>query len=338
MSEAAPSLADDRAAMIALVERMGLAAASTVLSAEPLTGGVSSDIWLVRTADGALVVKRPLEQLKVAAEWHAPLDRGASEAAWLEFASQAVPGACPRVLAYDEDAFAIALEFLDPADHANWKTELLAGHVDAAFAEAVGTTLGRIHSASTHTPGLAERFDHADFFESLRIEPYFERTAAAVPEARAAIAEIIASLRSTRIALVHGDVSPKNILLGESPVILDAECATWSDPAFDAAFCLTHLSLKRLHLPQHAAALAESARRFEAGYLAQVDWELPSAIAARIARLLPALMLARVAGASPAEYLEAPTRALVRQLAIDALTSGRAIGDLISEVEGARND
>lgn len=320
---------------IGLAERMGLVGASEALWAAPLTGGVSSDIWLIRAPDTTIVLKRPLPRLKVDADWRAPLDRGASEVAWLEFVSAAVPGSCPRVLGYDEESFAIALEYLDPEQHRNWKTELLGGCVDVAFAESVGRDLGRIHGASARTPGLSTRFDHPDLFESLRIEPYLTRAAAAVPQAAGALGDIVESLRSTRIALVHGDVSPKNILIGQRPVFLDAECATWSDPAFDAAFCLTHLRLKQLHLPQHAAEVGESVRAFTAGYLAQVDWEEPEDAAARVARIVPALMLARVAGASPAEYLDPQTRELVRVISVEALLSGRPVDRLIEETQGA---
>lgn len=318
-----------------LLERMGLVAASDVVSAEPLSGGVSSDIWLVRTADAALVLKRPRQRLKVESDWRAPLDRGASEAAWLEYVSSALPGSCPRVLGYDEESFAIALEYLDPEHHRNWKSELLAGRVDPGFAAAVGRDLGRIHSASTRMPGLAARFDHADLFESLRIEPYLVRTAAVVPEARERLGALIASLRATRIALVHGDASPKNILVGERPRFLDAECATWSDPAFDAAFCLTHLILKRLHLPQRAAELQEAARAFQTAYASEIDWEEPTDATARIARIVPALMLARVAGASPAEYLDSATREAVRRIAVDALIANRPVESLLPDAEGA---
>jgi tRNA A-37 threonylcarbamoyl transferase component Bud32 len=314
---------------------MRLVRPKEVLSVEPLSGGVSSDIWLVRTVESALVLKRPRRRLKVEADWQAPLDRGASEAAWLDYVSSVLPGACPRVLGYDEESFAIALDYLDPAHHRNWKSELLAGRVDPGFAESVGRDLGRIQSASAGTPGLSLRFDHPDLFESLRIEPYLVRAAAAVPQASEALGAIIESLRSTRIALVHGDVSPKNILVGERPVFLDAECATWSDPAFDAAFCLTHLTLKQLHLPTHAAELKESARAFTAGYLDQVDWEDPADAATRVERIVPALMLARVAGASPAEYLDGPTREVVRTLSIESLLSGQPVDGLINHKQGA---
>src|SRR3546814_6189572 len=66
---------------------------------EPLTGGVSCDVWKVETPSGPVVVKRPLEQLRVAAEWHAPVERGASEVRWLKRARSVDPRMAPEVLA-----------------------------------------------------------------------------------------------------------------------------------------------------------------------------------------------------------------------------------------------
>lgn len=319
----------------AALVRMGLLTPGEEFESQALTGGVSSDIHLIRTGSRAFVLKRALEKLKVAADWRAPLDRVASEAAWLEYAGGVVPGSCPRVLAFDGETFTMALEYLDPGVHLNWKSELLAGRVDPEVAASVASRLGRIHAASARQPELADRFANADLFESLRIEPYLVRAGAAVPEAREPLGRIIAGLRETRIGLVHGDVSPKNILVGGDPVLLDAECATWGDPAFDAAFCLTHLTLKRLHLPAHAEALAAGAREFESAYLAEVDWEDQDAAASRIARIVPALLLARVAGASPVEYLDDASRAVVRDIAIDALRTGTPADALITEREEA---
>src|SRR6185503_15254232 len=128
---------------------------------------------------------------------------------------------------------------------------------------------------------------------------------------------------------------PKNILVGDRPVFLDAESATWSDPAFDRAFCLPHLKLKQLHLPPHAVELKEAARALTAGYLDQVDWEDPADAATRVERIVPALMLARVAGASPAEYLDEPTREVVRTISIESLLSGQPVNGLIDDSQGA---
>jgi Ser/Thr protein kinase RdoA (MazF antagonist) len=103
---------------------------------------------------------------------------------------------------------------------------------------------------------------------------------------------------------VHGDVSPKNILLGpDGPVLLDAECAWYGDPAFDIAFCLNHLLLKCLWVPQSRAAFIACFDALSGAYLSGVDWEPRAALEARAAALLPGLLLARVDGKSPAEYL-----------------------------------
>ncbi|GAA1963888.1 aminoglycoside phosphotransferase family protein [Microbacterium deminutum] len=312
-----------------LLDRLGLLAEP--FQANRLSGGVSSDIWLIEGAEGPFVLKRPLEKLRVAADWTASLDRGDSEAAWLAFVSEALPGVCPRVLGFDADAHAIALEYVDPAAHANWKSELMAGRVDVDFAGEVGRDLGRIHAESARTPGLAEKFDHHELFESLRVEPYLLRTATVVPGAAEPLLEIVESLRYTRRALVHGDVSPKNILTGQRPIFLDAECATWSDPAFDLAFCRTHLTLKEIHVPGRAAALRSASHALEDAYLGQVDWEDPLAVQARTARLIPALMLARVAGASPVEYLTHADRVRVGELARTALRERAPIEHLLGE-------
>lgn len=321
--------------LLELLERMALVEPGESVRAEALTGGVSSDIWLVRSGAGSFVVKRARARLLVAAEWHAPIDRGAAEEAWLTFVAGAVPGCVPRVLAVDEESFAIALEYLDAAEYRNWKTELMAGRVDVGVAAALGSTLGRIHAVSSGTPGLPAQFANQELFESLRIEPYLLRTAEAVPEAAAALEAVIAGLREPGRALVHGDLSPKNILIGSAPVILDAECATWGDPAFDAAFCLTHLALKQVHLPQHAAELRRAAVAFERAYLEEVVWEDAAETEERIARILPALALARVAGASPAEYLDDDERARIRASAVLALNTGRALEDVLDEQAGA---
>jgi len=116
--------------------------------------------------------------------------------------------------------------------------------------------------------------------------------------------QLSARTLATKTALVHGDVSPKNILVGRaSPILLDAECAWYGDPAFDLAFCLNHLLLKCLW---NASARPAYERCFEAlahAYLRGVQWEPAAALQARAALLLPALCLARVDGKSPVEYL-----------------------------------
>lgn len=298
--------------------------------AQRLTGGVSSDIWLIRGEGAEVVLKRPLERLRVAADWHVSTERGDSEAAWLAFAGQALPGSCPQVLGFDAQEHAIALEYLAPGEYSNWKADLLAGHVDQSVARDVGRSLGRIHAVSARTPGLAEQFDRYQLFESLRVEPYLRRTAQRLAQVSDELLALAEDLRAHRSVLVHGDVSPKNILCGSAPVFLDAECATWADPAFDLAFCTTHLLLKQVHLPEHAADLRRASLGLASAYLAQVDWEDSEDLRRRAARLTPALMLARVVGASPVEYLTPRQAEYVVQVATSAIRQGSAVEDVLA--------
>jgi len=113
------------------------------------------------------------------------------------------------------------------------------------------------------------------------------------------------------------------------PVLLDAECAWYGDPAFDLAFCLNHLLLKRLPRPDSALALRTSYEALVAAYLGCVSFEPAADLTARTAALLPALMLARVDGKSPVEYVrDEPEKALVRRFA-PALVPARDRVDLV---------
>src|SRR5581483_762593 len=125
--------------------------------------------------------------------------------------------------------------------------------VDAAVARAVGERLARIHAATADRADIAARFATDAGFHAIRLEPYLLATARVHGDLVAPLTELVAVTAATRRALVHGDVSPKNILIGPNgPVFLDAECAWFGDPAFDLAFCLTHLLLKCLWTPSAA--------------------------------------------------------------------------------------
>ena len=87
--------------------------------------------------------------------------------------------------------------------------------------------------------------------------------------------------------LVHGDFSPKNLLIGAAgPVILDAECAWYGDPAFDLAFVLNHLLLKGASRNEWRERYAGAFAALAAAYFAHVDWEPRTSCDARTAALL----------------------------------------------------
>ena len=282
--------------IVHFLRKAGLCGAEETPSGEALSGGVSSDIWRVDLARGPVCVKRALRRLRVAQLWEAPVVRNRYEYEWFRIAGAAAPGAVPEVLAHDESAF--VMEYLDPARHPVWKELLRQGHAEAPFAAQVGGNLAKIHAATTGVAGL---FPTDDIFYAIRLEPYLVATAGRHPELEARLAFLVERTATTKVCLVHGDVSPKNILAGpRGPVFLDAECAWYGDPAFDLAFCLNHLLLKCLWVPQAKAGFQRCFEALSAAYLEGVRFE---GVEERAATLLPGLLLARVDGKSPVEYL-----------------------------------
>jgi aminoglycoside phosphotransferase (APT) family kinase protein len=304
--------------LVAALDRLGLLAPGERPRFTPLAGGVSSDIWRVDLAAGPVCIKRALPKLKVAAEWRAPVERNAYEVAWMEAAGRLAPGSAPRILGHDPGAGLFAMEFLEPARHPLWKAELREGRADPAFAATVGRRLAAIHAGTAGDPAVATRFATDSIFHAIRLEPYLEATARAHPDLGPGLLELVKTTGATKRTLVHGDVSPKNILVGPAgPVFLDAECAWYGDPAFDLAFCLNHLLLKGVARPDRTAALLASFDALAHAYLRHVDWEPRGRLEERAAALLAALLLARIDGKSPVEYITRDEdRSRVRRIAM----------------------
>ena len=300
------------------LESHGLARPGEVQHWFPLAGGVSSQIWRVDLPGRSLCVKRALPRLKVGDDWEAPVSRNAYEWAWLCFAAEHQPQAVPRPLAHDAAAGLFVMSFLPPETYPVWKQLLLEGVIEPGVAAQVSVVLAGLHSASAHRDDLAQTFDTLPNFHALRLEPYLLATAARHPDLADRLQALALRTGSTRLALVHGDISPKNILVGpHGPVLLDAECAWYGDPAFDVAFCLNHLLLKCLVQPSRTEDLLEAFATFVATYFDAARFEARDSLEARVASLLPALLLARIDGKSPVEYLvgHSPQQALVRGVA-----------------------
>ena len=306
------------------LRELGLADDDEVLAGTALTGGVSSDIWCITTRRGQVCAKRALPRLRVAADWRAPIERNQYEARWMQVAQAAVPGAAPRVLGQHAALGVLVMQYLPPGGHTLWKEQLRRGIAEPATARAMGDTLGRIHAyAAARAEVLRGQFDTDRIFFEIRLEPYLLATAARHADLGAALQALVAQTQAHLLALVHGDVSPKNILVSvghadeaEPPVLLDAECAWWGDPAFDLAFCLNHLLLKCLWAPAAREGFMACFAALATAYLARVDWEKPASLERRAAALLPGLLLARVDGKSPVEYLVQPAQhEVVRRVA-----------------------
>ena len=286
----------------------------------PLTGGVSSDIYLIEDGSNKWVVKRALEKLKVKEDWFADTSRNHFEHEYLKYVGAFLPEAVPRLIFTGAGYF--AMEYLGE-DFSNWKQLMLGGHYDPDHALRAGKILGIIHRTSQGDAAVRKRFDSTANFHQLRSSPYLVTTGRRHPDLTALFNEEVMRLESTRDCLVHGDYSPKNLLVSKTRMVaVDCEVAWYGDPAFDLAFLLTHLHLKAVHNPKAAPLLASMVKGFLASYISArvLDDSENAEIIQRLQRLLPMILLARIDGKSPVEYLEdEPLKEWVRRSTRQAL-------------------
>lgn len=321
MSTLTPQMPDKK--LIRSLKNIGFLKEQDQATYTPLTGGVASEIWKVETSEQVFCVKRALPKLKVAADWFVSSERNRYEVTWCRIAREIVPGSAPRILFQNEEEMLFCMEFLDPSYFPLWKNELRNARVDPYQAETIGRNLGKIHSASAKDKKIQKQFPRTDIFHAIRLEPYLEATASKHPDLSELLFNLSRETAKNRPVMIHGDTSPKNIVLGlNGPVLLDAECACMGDPAFDLAFCLKHFLLKCLWVPKAHDSLIKCFELMVLAYLREVSWEDPTIVEARTAKLLPGLFLGRVDGKSPVEYIvKEDEKNKVRRCASDLLIS-----------------
>ncbi len=326
---------DERAIAASLV-RMGVIGSHQRPRVQPLGGGVSSEIWLVDVPGRRLCLKRALPRLRVTQQWEAPVNRNHHEFAWFRVAGRICPEAAPRLLGQDSAAGLFVMEYLEPGMYPVWKNLLRDGRADPATAAAVASRLALIHNRTAGDPEIARLFATDDAFYALRIEPYLIATTRWHPDLAAPLGRLAHATAGIHLALVHGDVSPKNILVGRrGPVFLDAECAWYGDPAFDLAFVLNHLLLKCLWNTRAVSRFLACFDRLAETYLGMVEWEPREDVEKRAARLLPGLALARIDGKSPVEYVTSEVdkgrvRRFAHALLVDPVDRLYAVRDMWS--------
>lgn len=304
-----------------------------------LAGGVSSRTVRVELPGGAAwVLKQALPKLRVTMDWFSDPMRVHREALGLRWLQQLLPaGAVPRLIFEDLDEHILAMEAV-PQPHENWKTLLLSGQLQTRHVAQFAGILAAIHRGGWERRREVEPvFADRQFFESLRIEPYYQCSADLVPAAADFLHALIRETRENRWTLVHGDFSPKNILIhADRLILLDHEVIHFGDPAFDLGFALAHVLSKAHHLVPYRAGFAESATLFLAQYrerLGAPPWA--AELEPRAVRQTLGCLLARVAGRSPLEYLSADERARQQEAVLACMQRpARGLSELIAEFVG----
>jgi 5-methylthioribose kinase len=287
-----------------------------------LGGGISNVVLRVLTPDDCLVLKQPLQKLRVASDWPFDRERVLGEHRCMAYLGDVLrPGEVPRVRYFDPETYVLVMSCAPPGGRL-WKEALLAGDVEVGAAELAGDLLGRIHAFALRDAALIqEAFASQTVLVQGRVDPYHRTTADRHPELAELIHAEVDRLLATRRTLTLGDFCPKNSFVYRDRMLaLDFEVAHWGDPGFDVAFCLNHLLLKALRFREWSAAYVAAARGFWSSYAAVAPGPEETELSA--ARELGVLMLARIDGKSPVEYItDEPTKARVRETASRLITA-----------------
>jgi 5-methylthioribose kinase len=279
----------------------GIISTADKAEVEVLTGGVSNVVLAITTSDKKLVLKQALAELKVAEKWEADQRRAIVEANAISLFHKLSPDQVPNLVFLDPERFILILDRV-PVGSTVWKTDLLDGVINPDVAGVLGKTLAQWHNFGQTNKEARQQFMEDSLFEQLRVDPFYRFVASKNDLLKPKINELISELEGDKTTIVHGDFSPKNIMVGmdEQVYILDFEVTHVGNPVFDLAFLLAHLLCKlfRTNEPLDEKMLIASAQRFISSYK-----EIRS-ISESLSLHTVLIALARVEGKSPVNYLD----------------------------------
>ena len=287
---------------------------------EELTGGVSNVVLAVKSADKDLVLKQALPQLKVAAVWKADQRRAIVEANGMKLLHLITPDSVPDLVDFDPEEFTLTMERL-PRECTVWKSDLLEGVIKPSIGSGLGRILATWHNFVATSKESRDAYMEDSLFDQLRVTPFYRAVAKVNPALDVRIQELITEISTLKLSLVHGDFSPKNIMITNSdkPIVLDFEVMHTGNPVFDLGFVSAHLLCKYLRTEdaKQRFLLRESAISFINSYAQTCDIEVAKSLPYHVA----VIALARVEGVSPVNYLETAGKARVQSVTKAALAN-----------------
>ncbi|MBW7571407.1 phosphotransferase family protein [Caproiciproducens faecalis] len=301
----------------------GFVAEDGKVSIRYFDGGVSGTVALVNFDGKLMLVKQALPKLKVKENWFSNPKRMLIEKDGNEVYYSIVPENTLKVYFYDEENYIYGREAASE-DCKMWKTDLLEGLLDFQVADKAIMTLAKIHEAVAKDEALKAKFSDKSFFYDLRISPYIESVVKKHPQLEAYAAPICRKLMESSITLVHGDYSPKNILVeGRKIYVLDFEVSHCGHPAFDLAFLANHFLLKSVKNKELAPSYLNMLHFMLHRYFDYITFMDRNELEKDTIQLLALLFLARVDGKSPVEYIDLESdKNIVRQTAFEMISSG----------------
>jgi 5-methylthioribose kinase len=310
----------DQATVVAYLKERKIFSPESSPSVEVLTGGVSNVVLSISGEGKDFVLKQALPELRVATKWPADQRRAMVEARAIEILHNLTPQNVPQLCDVDPERFTLIMKRA-PRTMTIWKEDLLSGSIHPEVAAHLGQILGLWHRNSAAESAILDEFREDSLFEQLRIRPFYRTIAAKHESISQRISKLIAELLEDKSCLVHGDYSPKNILVeGKSKVIvLDFEVAHTGNPVFDLGFFLAHLLCKYEFFPEQKEklALSHAANTFINVY----EQSFGHASAASLPWHVAAIALARVDGQSPVNYLDSASQERLRRRTLTILRS-----------------
>jgi 5-methylthioribose kinase len=304
-----------------LIEKK-IISASDQAEVEVLTGGVSNVVLAITTKNQKIVLKQALAELMVAQKWEADQRRAIVEANAIALFHKLSPDQVPNLVFLDPERFILILDRV-PVGSTVWKSDLLDGVINPDIAEVLGRTLAQWHNFGEKDKEARLQFMEDSLFEQLRIDPFYRFVAAKNDALKPIISRLINELEGDKTTIVHGDFSPKNIMVGmdDQVYILDFEVTHVGNPVFDLAFLLAHLLCKKFRTdePLEEKLLGAAAERFINAY--EVIRPIDSSLSLHTALIA----LARVEGKSPVNYLDSSMQSALVSYTKDILGKGKEI-------------
>ena len=208
-----------------------------------------------------------------------------------------------------------------PRDCTVWKSDLLEGVIKPNVGKDLGSILASWHNFGASSKESRDAYMEDSLFDQLRVTPFYRAVAKVNPPLDARIQELISEITTIKMTLVHGDFSPKNIMVNskDRPIVLDFEVMHTGNPVFDLGFISAHLLCKNLRIedPSQKNLLRDTAIAFINSYANTCNIEVAKSLPHHVA----VIALARVEGVSPVNYLDDAAKARVQSVTKAAIAN-----------------
>tara|TARA_Y100001970_G_scaffold47270_1_gene59742 strand:+ start:167 stop:1138 length:972 start_codon:yes stop_codon:yes gene_type:complete len=275
-----------------------------IIQYKKLTGGVSSEVYHVKTNKNNYCIKRSLKRLLVKKKWIANTNRIKFEYLWLKHCQNILKRNIPNTYEFNNKKKYIVMEYLKTSEYKTLKQLYFNKIININTIRSISKHLYKIHSNSNNYKTKKTFEGNYKNFYDLRLDPYFNEVGRVYPKYKGYIKKINENYIKHSNTLVHGDFSPKNILVGKNKIIyLDAECCNFGDPVFDLVFFTNHLLIKSIFFKDKSQEFIKLYISFYKEYLSNLSTKNFNSYIDRIIKMTPIMLLSRVDGKSPVEYI-----------------------------------